>query len=337
MNGKQRKAPVSGSRNEQMKHSKNGRKRRARRREAVTVAGALILVCAIAAVCFVFFFKVQDISVINASARYSDAAVIEASGVKQGDGMLGLKPAAVAARLCRSLPYIESAKIKRKYPDKVIISVEYAKPTLSLETPSGYVLMNNACKVLETGVQTLPDYVAELRGVTPAALEAGGVAEFTDPDMRTYVSGLSSAFAANGFLNVTAYDFSDLFNIVVEIDYKLDVKLGSINKAEGKLRFGKAVIDSTLKDAALSSEKLIVDLTGENTAYVRSRDAAEATTAPKPTEAAQGEETGEDLSSVEPSLSEPPETEPPETVPPETEAEETEAAAQTEESAGEAA
>ena len=43
MNGKQRKAPVSGSRNEQMKHSKNGRKRRARRREAVTVAGALLL------------------------------------------------------------------------------------------------------------------------------------------------------------------------------------------------------------------------------------------------------------------------------------------------------
>ena len=269
--------------------------------------GALALVAAAAVVCFLFFFKVRQVSVVNPAERYSDAQIAEISGINPGDGLMRIKTSAVSARIEQALPYVERAKLRRRFPDEVEISVEYARAALAVPYENGYALLSGRCKVLETGATALSDYVAIVSGVEIVSPEPGRAAQFTDPDMFTYLSGLVGAFADNGFLNVTAYDLTDLYNVTVEIDYKIDVKLGAIGKAESKLRFGKEVIDRTLADALLSPQKLIVDLTTEHAAYVRSKDAAEATSPTReippqgenPTP--DGEDAEEDLSSVEPS------------------------------------
>ncbi|MBQ7687601.1 MAG: FtsQ-type POTRA domain-containing protein [Clostridia bacterium] len=291
---KQNARPVPGSRNEQMNHSKKGRRKKARRREAIMVGSALVMVFAVAAVCFVFFFKVQQVSVVNSAARYADETILEASGIETGSSMLRIKPAAVSQRIEYALPYVEKAVVKRHFPDKVTVTVTYARASLAVETAGGYVLMNDACKVLQTGVKNLSDYTALVSGVEIAAAEPGRTVEFTNPALLADVSGLALAFADAGFLNVTAYDLSDRFNVTVEIDYRVDVKLGSLSAAADKLTFGKAVIDSALQDAATASAKLIVDLTTENTAYVRNKEDAERTTAPAEPE------TAEDGTPIEP-------------------------------------
>ena len=261
-----------GTQNDRLKESKSGRVKKTRRKERMLMGSAVILLLALAMICLLLFFKVQEITVVDsAQQRYSNDALIAASGIETGDSMLWLKEEDAAARLVTDLPFLESAQVKKKFPSRVEITVTYARPAMAIKADDGYILLSVEGKVLQTGVGALSDYVAELRGATVAKAAPGENVVFTDEALFGQVTTLAKAFADAGYLNVTVYDVSDLQNVTVEVEYKVDVKLGSIGKVEGKLAFGKEVIARSLADSRHSSSKVVVDLTTENTAYVRSQ------------------------------------------------------------------
>ena len=116
--------------------------------------------------------------------------------------------------------------------------------------------------------------MAELVGVSVDEAEVGSRVRFTDADMFTYVTGLVSDFEKAGYNNLTLLDFSDMNNVSAEVDYRIVVKLGSISKVSSRLNFGKKVIDENLINTA--SGRLVVDLTQDGKAYVRSEKNIEA-------------------------------------------------------------
>ena len=269
---------AQGTRNDRLKRSMHGRRRQARRKEALLIGSAVVLLFAVALACFIFLFRVQEINVTGVSQqRYTNAQIAEASGIRTGESMAFLKKDAAAARIERALPYIETAAVRRGFPNTVRISVTYARPALAVRAEAGYIVLSAKGKVLQVGAPAVSDYVAELRGVTVAEATPGENVKFTDEAAFGNVTSLTGAFAAAGYLNVTAYDVSDMQNITVEVDYKIDVKLGNASRVEKKLAFGKEVLVRTLEDARHSSSRLVVDLTTEGTAFVRSqRDIDEA-------------------------------------------------------------
>lgn len=269
----QKQSPdVSQSKSERMKASAENRKRKKRRAEFRIGVFVLFLILVVAVVFSVFFFKVEDITVRNDAIRYSDAQILELAGIETEESLLILNTGAISARIEKSLPYIGSAKIKRQIPDKVEIIVEYTKATIAVEGENGYVLLDNSGKVLQTGVQMLSDYTAVLYGGTLKEATPGEKVVFEEADLLTYITGLSKSFEKYGFNNVTAYDLTDISDVIVEVNYNTDLKLGSVSKAESKLKFGKEVIDRTIAQTRSSTSKLVVDLTTENTAYVRTQD-----------------------------------------------------------------
>ena len=276
--------PAQGSRNDRLRRSRNGRKRRARRREALLIGSAVTLLLAVAVVCFIFLFRVQNIAVVDASQqRYSNEQIATASDIRIGESLVFLKTSAAEDRIERALPYIETAVVRRSFPTTARITVTYARPAMAIRADAGYIVLSAKGKVLQTGAPAVSDYVAELRGVTAVEAVPGENVVFTDENAFDNVTSLAGAFAAAGYLNVTAYDVGDMQNITVEIDYKIDVKLGNANRVDKKLAFGKEVLTRTLEDAKHSSSKLVVDLTSENTAFVRSqRDIDEAAEAALP-------------------------------------------------------
>lgn len=264
----------------------------------------MLLVLAVGAgLSFTVIFNTEKIVVENAAVRYSDEAIIKASGIAVGDNMPRMNVSGIAAAIERKLPYIGEAAIKRSFTNTVTISVEYTRAAVAVETYGGYVLLNSAGKVLETGVQELADYIAEITGVTVDDAEAGGKVKFSDEDMFTYVTGLVSDFEKAGYRNLTQLDLSDINNVTAEVDYRITVKLGNISKASSRLNFGKKVIDENLENTA--SGRMIVDLTQDGTAYVRSEKNIEAASeALEKTSETQTNEAGEPLIADEPTVAE---------------------------------
>jgi hypothetical protein len=252
--------------------SRSGRRKRKKIRDAVVVSSFLVFIAAVAVVCLAVFMKVSFINVENEAIRYTDEQIVEASQIKKEESLLRINRAAVRARLLKSLPYLGTARVRVSLPDSVTISVTYTSAKLCIPAEDGYILLDLTGKVLQTGVAVPSDYVAELRGAEVESAVPGETVVLKDADLLRHVTSLASAFEEHGVSGVTAYDFSDLACVIAEINYYVDVKLGPVQKAAGKLRFGKEVIDRTLRQPRSSSSKLVIDLTGDDSAFVRSQD-----------------------------------------------------------------
>ena len=292
------------SRGEIMNDSQGKRRKKRRFREMILFVGGALGACALLIVVLILVFQVKEIRVVNSAERYSDEQILTASGLEAKGSTLLQKRREAARQIEQSLPYIGRAEVKGYLSDTLTITVTYTRDAFAVESPGGYVLLNDACKVLQTDSQTVSDYVALLKGVSLTSAVAGHPAEFSDPDMATYIRNLNADFAKHGFYNVTAYDFSDLLNVMAEIDYRVVVKLGNISKAESRLKFGKAVIDRTLELVHQNGSHQLVDLTIDKTAFVDAVDEdgsiIHATTGVR----LEPETEDEQLSSVEPSSQE---------------------------------
>lgn len=264
------------SKADRVNSSRAGRRKKKQRREALLVAVVLVFVLVVAVLSISAFMKVAFIQVENVNGRYTDDEIIAASGLKNGDSLMRIGKKTVNDKICRALPYVGEAKVKISIPDTVLISVSYTEATMCIHTVNGYVLLDNTCKVLQTNVTVPPENAAELLGTSLTGASPGEKAVFDDPDMYRYITELASALEKNGVTDVTGLNFTDLSNVVVEINFNIDVKLGSVSKAAGKLKFGKEVIDRTLAQNRTAGGKLVIDLTVEDSAYVRSQDSIEA-------------------------------------------------------------
>ena len=238
------------SKAERVNSSRAGRRRRKRRREALLIGAVFVFVCVVALLGLSMLLKVSTIQVENPAVNRR----------------------AVAARLCKTLPYVGSAQVRVKFPDTVAITVTYTEARIYVATPSGYTLLNAAGKVLQTGADRRPENVAELLGAEVHAAVPGETVVFEGEDTLKNVTSLTLAFEENGITGVTALDLTDLGNVTAELNYDTLVRLGSISKAAGKLAFGKEVIDRTLSQPRGTSAMLVIDLTQDDSAYVRTQD-----------------------------------------------------------------
>ena len=273
-----RTASRQSSRTDNVKKSSVQRKNRSHKKSHfVYIVLLLLVIAAVVGLSFTVIFNTEEIIVENSAVRYSDEAIINASGIKIGDNMPSMNVSHIAKKIEKELPYIGSVNIKRSLTNTVTVSVEYTRAAIAVPTVSGYAVLDASGKVLETGVYEPADYVAELFGAEIKNAVPGEKAVFTDSDMFTYVTGLVSDFEKEGYRNLTALDMNNISDVTAEIDYRITVRLGNITKAASKLKFGKRVIDENLANTA--SGRMMVDLTEDSAAYVRTQkniDAAQA-------------------------------------------------------------
>ena len=312
------------SKTDRVNSTRADRRKKKKRRDLLVMGSVLLFVGVVALLGVSLLMKVSDIQIENEAIRYSDEQILQASGIHEGESLLRISKKTIRSKICRTLPYVGDVAVKISLPDTVTVSVTYTQAKLSVAEPGGYTLLDSRGKVLQTGVAEPPDYAAVLTGVTLASAVPGETVAFEGENMFKYVTELTAAFEENGIDGVTAIDLSDLSNVVAELNYNTDLKLGPIAKAAEKLPFGKEVIRRTMQQSRGTSAKLVIDITGD-TAYVRSqddidagaqaaRDAAEAVT----TEPGVQPDADPDVPSTEPDASEPaaerptePSTEPP--------------------------
>lgn len=297
-NSKKDSSAGEKSRNDRVKSSTRQRKRDAKRQNNILAVMLFAVAFALICVVSVFVLKVNTVEVINPEERYQSALVSEKAGIKEGASMLLINGKKAEAVIEKEFPYVENAVIKRKWPDKIIIGLEYATPAMAIDTGRAYVILNDSCKVLSADAATYPKSAALIKGVKIVSAVPGETAVFTDDLSISQVSSLSQSLSECGFTGITSYDLTKISDITIFIDNRVEVKLGTLAGASDKLRFGKEVIARTAEED--TEHAMVVDLTTDGEAYVRvkndnnisySEPAEETTAAPEedPSEAASSE------------------------------------------------
>lgn len=290
-----------GSRNDKVRTSTQQRKKNKKRQNFIITVALCVIVVSLIAVLLITMLRINSIQVVDCE-RYSAEEVINQSTLKKGGSMLLISKNKICEKLREDLPYISQAKISRAWPDTIVITVEEAVAELAIDTGSGYILLDSSCKVLDASADFLVETAAPLVGVTPVKYVAGQTIQFaeeldeeTTQDESTTaeeatseqttqakrdkistedISKLLQALKDSGIEKVTYLDLTDISDVILVLNHRIEIKLGTLSKAnERLLKFAERVIEETEKDDM--SHEILIDLTSDKEARVRVKNSNE--------------------------------------------------------------
>lgn len=187
------------------------------------------------------FFRVRAFEVTG-NVRYTAEEIAEASGITEGDILLGVSKTGTAGRLLTKLPYLEQVRISREMPGTIRISVvECSAAGLAVSEFSAGWLVSGKGKLLEevedTDEQNETGYPV-IKGTCLLLPVAGDSAEFDDGERGRAALTLLGQIAAAGLSgSVSEIDVSDLENVTLQYEDRLEVWLGDGSDGDYRLRY----------------------------------------------------------------------------------------------------
>ena len=232
---------------------------------AVVVAVVLAVVIGLSV-----FFKVDRVVVYGNSA-YSAWTVQEASGIENGENLLGIGRPRACGKIITALPYVKTARIGIKLPDTVNIYIEEFDVSYAVEaSDSSWWLITSTGKVAEQidkaasnsytkieGIQLVGPIVGEqavaLEVFLPEATEGTGPVEATEAtsplvtvtanDRLQAALLILDSLEANEIVGeVATVDVSSLYNLELQYGRRYQVKLGDASNMDRKISEMKASV-----------------------------------------------------------------------------------------------
>ncbi|MBQ2705029.1 MAG: FtsQ-type POTRA domain-containing protein [Clostridia bacterium] len=223
-------------------------KKRKRRRQSgfVKLLIALMIITILGAVGYTLsvtvFFNIAEVTV-KGNTQYTKKDIVEASGIIVGSNMNLLDDDLVEASICSKLPYIGEAKIKRKYPDTISITVKPCKANRAYKTSKGYVTAYGEKVLDEVTVkpEKLPVVIAEIERYSignEIVLKEG---------MTDAIRTVKEAVDKVGIKNITGINVKNMSEIEVTVDDLIVLQFGSVENMEKKCKNAVKLIETERK------------------------------------------------------------------------------------------
>lgn len=219
------------------------------------------------------FFRVENVVVYGADT-YSAWTIREASGIQEGDALLGFGSIRASSKIKEALPYVDTVRIGIKLPDTVNIIIDELEVVYAIKsldgtwwlitssgrvvemtngaTASGYTQITGVAldnpKVNEQAVGVDPDM--DPNATTAPVDSTEGTEETTNPVTVTAQDRLDAALEIAGCLELNdivgeaaKIDVSDLGNIeLIWYGEQYQVKLGDMEQMDYKIATMKQAI-----------------------------------------------------------------------------------------------
>lgn len=239
------------------KTSQSRRRRRRARRSGVPAVVVLlcVLVAAVAIVtAMTLFFKVQHFT-LTGTTRYSVETLQSASGLQVGDNLILFDKFEVIDRLFDACPYLDTVRLRRRYPDTLEFMVTDCVAVAELEDAPGEMpdpedesrtlrvggtgrwLVDRQGKLLEQRSGDGTSGLTVVTGVTLLQPEPGQKVNFLQEDTQKPLFLLLNTAEDDGILqDIGEMDASQPYDIRFTFRERFQVKLGSTADLEKKLR-----------------------------------------------------------------------------------------------------
>lgn len=201
-------------------------------------------------------FKVSTIEITgDAVPGCTNERILEICGYKVGDNLVFISTTDREERLKTQLPYVGNAEISRHLPGTVEIKLTAAQVAASISCGSDWLYVSSTGKILEKQAAPKADTL-QIIGLNPIDPEVGHRLQIEDDSAETaYVTILSALSELNMISEFDRLDVSDLSNITMLYQNRIEFRFGNILELEYKINLGCRSV------AELSTgEKGIMDL-----------------------------------------------------------------------------
>ena len=160
--------------------------------------------------CFTVFFPIKRINV-SGSEIYSKSEIIKASKLSTDDNLLVVSEDEIENNIRKSLPYVDSVKLKRVLPDAVILTVTDAKEYAYYQSGDSYFILSDSGYILKQQQQT-PENVFQ---IVTSGIE-GEVAQKAVYKNNTEEQLVNTLIAAlnQREINIDKIDISNILQII---------------------------------------------------------------------------------------------------------------------------
>ncbi len=222
------------------------RSRRRRRRKGLGLVMSficLVLVIVSLLSAAVIFFKIAEIEVVGDS-RYSDEVIVAASKLEMGSSMFLFNKFASINSIFSQCPYIDELVMRRTLPDKVQIIVSECVPIAIIQAEAKWYIMDIKGKLVEEITPTGGEGLIIITGAQIKTAELGKYITFSDEEAgKALFSILNTAKNNDILVNIDNLDISKAYDIRMGYLGRFEVKLGTADHLEKKMRFLAAVLD----------------------------------------------------------------------------------------------
>lgn len=188
-------------------------------------------------------FKIAVIAV-NGKTIYSNAQIVEASGIRTGGSLFGVDTTRAGRQICRSLPYIKTAKVELVPFSTVQISVTPETAAEKVPLDNGFAVVGGDLKVLETGAgraawNALPTVV----GVKAKAADPGSGLQAAEGQLSA-LTAINQACAVDNIslTEFTKIDVTDMYEISLLYGGKINVLTGTSTNMGYKLKVAAYIL-----------------------------------------------------------------------------------------------
>lgn len=209
------------------------------------------------------FFTVKHVEVYGAD-KYTPWQIREASGLKDGENLLGISEARISSLIEDNLTYVNKVRVKIKLPDTVCIHVEELEVVYSVASDDGqWWLIRADGRVVDSTNAAEAERYTKLSGVTltdpkigEMAVATEAVPDTTDPDAETVpvtVTGAERLRAAISVMEhlesnsiigqVSGIDVDNLNDLQLWYGDRFQVLLGDTKDLGYKISAMKAAVD----------------------------------------------------------------------------------------------
>lgn len=210
------------------------------------------------------FFRVETVMVAGAQ-QYTPWMVREASGIAEGDSLLGISEPRIASRITEKLPYVEDVKVGIQLPGTVKIEIIELQVTYAIQDAAGsWWLISSGGRVVEK--TTAPGSYTRIQGLKLSSPQADAPVqaapetdasdvpqptEGTDPTNPLPITGQQTADAklqallsvleeleANRIIGtVSVIDITDAQDMRLQMGDRLVVRLGNDQRLAYKIAY----------------------------------------------------------------------------------------------------
>ena len=224
---------------------------------------AFVVTCTAIALALTLFFRIRTINV-SGNSRYDREVIIQAAQVKEGDNLFLLNKYDAAARIRKTLPYVETVQFRRVLPNKLVVQVTECQDPVAIKQDGTVYLLCDKGTIVDTVSAAKWSQYIQIEGLTLLDPQVGAEARAaaTQQSVLERLLTILTLLDDKGMLHqVQVIDLSDAARITIRYTDRFDVQFLWDADFDYKLDYLAAVVDK-LED----NEKGTIDMTQEGKA-----------------------------------------------------------------------
>ena len=237
----------SGRRPPRREPPRKGRKPLGKTARRVTLLLAVLAMAAVTALLCVFLlFKVSSLQVTG-DPVYSQEEVLALCDYAIGDNLLFAPTQSQEERLESQLPYVEDAEVIKHFPNTLEIRITAAQTAASVSSGGGWLYVSSQGKILELGAEPAAATM-QVTGFVSTATQPGQYLQAEDATALSALQEILTALTDREMITqCTRLDLTDLYDIRLWYQDRVECKLGSTAELSYKLEFAQKLLTNTTR------------------------------------------------------------------------------------------